>query len=59
VFTRAARGWRQTAELASADTGAGNEFGYSVALSGRTVVAGAGHDASGAGRAYVFNTRPG
>ncbi len=55
LFTGTATGWHQTAELASAsNTVSGNEFGYSVAISGSTVVVGAKDQESGAGRAYLF-----
>ncbi len=55
LFTGTVTGWHQTAELASASsTASGNEFGYSVAVSGSTVVVGAKDQESGAGRAYLF-----
>ena len=55
LFTGTVTGWHQTAELASAsDTVSGDEFGYSVAISGSTVVVGAKDQQSGAGRAYLF-----
>ena len=54
LFTETARGWHETAELASASTAASNEFGYSVAISGDTVAVGAEGQDSGAGRAYLF-----
>jgi hypothetical protein len=54
VFTRAVTGWRQTAELKGADTGAKDNFGESVAVSGSTIVVGAYGHARPAGRAYVF-----
>jgi FG-GAP repeat len=55
LFTRTPEGWRQAAELASgAGTTAGNEFGYSVAVSGDTIAVGARGQDSGAGRAYLF-----
>jgi hypothetical protein len=56
LFTRSATGWRQSAELASdAGTTAGDEFGYSVAVSGDTIAVGARGQDSGAGRAYLFD----
>jgi hypothetical protein len=58
VFTKIARGWKQTAELVGSDTVAGDNFGWSVALSGDTLVVGACGHASGAGRAYVFAKSP-
>jgi hypothetical protein len=54
VFTRTAKGWKQTAELKGSDTAAGNFFGYSVAISGSTFVVGAPAVAKNSGRAYVF-----
>ncbi|MGO9334411.1 MAG: hypothetical protein ACLQCU_10260 [Acidimicrobiales bacterium] len=63
VFTNTAAGWKQAAELKGSDTVGGDYFGYSVAVSGTTVVVGApgvvavpaenGLPAS-PGRAYVF-----
>lgn len=54
VFTRGARGWHESAELAGSGTVSGDGFGVSVALAGGTIVVGAGLVAGGAGRAYVF-----
>ena len=54
VFKEGAGGWHQTAELVSSDTDPGDAFGWSVAVSGGTVVVGAYNHAIGAGRAYVF-----
>ena len=56
VFTRAAVGWKQAAELKGSDTVADDSFGYSVAISGTTVVVGAPMLAgpNRGGRAYVF-----
>jgi hypothetical protein len=73
VFTRSGTTWTQEAYLKASNTGAGDNFGYSVAVSGDTVVVGAqsedssttlingnqsSNTASGAGAAYVF-TRSG
>jgi hypothetical protein len=52
VFTKTATGWKQTAELKGSDTGAHDDFGSSVAISGTTVVVGSG--STNANRAYVF-----
>ncbi|MGA8679070.1 MAG: FG-GAP repeat protein, partial [Acidimicrobiales bacterium] len=53
VFTKTVAGWKQTAELTGSDTIAtGDEFGYSIAISGTTAVVSAPNH--GAGRAYVF-----
>ncbi|HYA45147.1 MAG TPA: FG-GAP repeat protein [Acidimicrobiales bacterium] len=54
VFQERPSGWQQVAELAGSDTAAGDNFGSSVAVSGRTAVVGASGRADGAGRAYVF-----
>jgi hypothetical protein len=68
VFTRSGTTWSQQAYLKASNTGAGDEFGYSVAVSGDTIVAGAIWEASsttgvnstpnesayGSGAAYVF-----
>jgi hypothetical protein len=61
VFQKTASGWKQTAELKGSDTIVGDSFGWSVGISGSTVVVGATGSASGAptwdgsaGRAYVF-----
>jgi hypothetical protein len=54
VFAETATGWKQLAELKGSDTVAGDDFGYSVAISGTTAIVGAPFHAKGAGRAYVF-----
>jgi hypothetical protein len=72
VFTRSGTTWTQQAYLKASNTGAGDSFGFSVAVAGDTVVVGAlGEDSSttgvnstpnenatGSGAAYVF-TRSG
>jgi hypothetical protein len=61
VFTRAAGAWTQQAKLVASDGAAGDQFGFSVALDGDTVVIGAFRDddkGSDSGSAYVF-TRAG
>jgi hypothetical protein len=64
VFTMPAGGWQnatQTAQLTASDGGSGDILGYSVAMAGDTIVAGApGHlNAPGnVGKVYVF-TMPG
>jgi hypothetical protein len=55
VFSGSASGWHQTAELVGSGTIGLDALGYSVALSGSSVVAGAPGHAHGAGRAYVFS----
>jgi len=57
VFVRSGTTWSQQAYLKASNTGAGDEFGCSVAVSGDTVVVGALDEdgsVSGAGAAYVF-----
>ena len=69
VFVRTSGVWVQQAYLKASNTGAGDSFGYSVAISGDTVVVGAYGEASNAtgvngnqgdnsaahaGAAYVF-----
>ena len=63
VFTRSGTSWSQQAKLTADDGAAGDEFGYSVALSGDTAVIGAARDDDdvngvASGSAYVF-TRSG
>jgi hypothetical protein len=62
VFVRNASGaWTQQAQLLASDGAAGDEFGYSVAISGNTIVVGSlrsNAPASNSGAAYVF-TRAG
>ncbi len=65
VFTEPPTGWADTttaAKLIASDGAQGDELGYSVAVDGAAVVAGAPHATvgaqSGAGAAYVF-TEPG
>jgi hypothetical protein len=62
VFTRSGTSWTQQARLTAGDGGAGDHFGYSVALAGDTALVGAYADGVGAavnqGSAYVF-TRSG
>jgi len=58
VFVRSGVTWSQQAKLVAADGSANDSFGYSVAVSGNTVVVGAYIDNVGAnvdqGSAYVF-----
>ena len=49
----------QLAKLVASDSAADDEFGYSVAIDGDTVVVGAWGDGSGSGSAYVFRTTDG
>lgn len=54
VFARSGSGWRQVAELKGRDTVTNDEFGGAVAISGRTIIAGAQYHDNFVGRAYVF-----
>ena len=58
VFVRSGGVWIQQARLTASDAATGDEFGYSVAISGDTVVIGAIYDSHAAGiyagSAYVF-----
>ena len=54
VFTKTAGGWKQVVELKGSDTVADDGFGASVAISGSTILVGAGGHAKSAGRVYVF-----
>jgi hypothetical protein len=54
VYSGTAGHWTQVAELKGADTVSGDFFGYSVAISGTTVIASAPGYAKNAGRVYVF-----
>jgi hypothetical protein len=57
LFSRAATGWHQTAELPSGSSRrSGDQFGYSVAISGSTIAVGAREQETGTGRAYLFET---
>jgi hypothetical protein len=49
----------QTAEVTAASGKAGSEMGYSVAISGTTLIAGAPYVRNQQGVAYVFNEPPG
>lgn len=54
VFTETGTVWHQAAELWGSDTSTGDNFGYSVAISGVTVIVGAPLHAGTNGNAYVF-----
>jgi len=57
VFVKPGSGWAnmtQTAKLTSSDGAAGDLFGFSVTISGDTIVAGAPDDNYDHGSAYVF-----
>jgi hypothetical protein len=59
VFAETKGRWKQTAELKGSDTVARDDFGSSVALSGKTAIIGAPGHARGGGRAYVFSEAKG
>ena len=54
VFVRSRSGWRQQAVLAAGDAAAGDDFGFSVALSGDSALVGAPQKRSSSRAAYVF-----
>jgi hypothetical protein len=56
VFAKSGTSWHQQSELKGSDTAPGDAFGYTVAVSGTTVVVGAPHHHWGGvtGAAYVF-----
>jgi hypothetical protein len=54
IFTRSAGEWSQQAKLTAPDAAPNDYFGYSVAVSGNTVVIGACKDDDLTGSAYVF-----
>ncbi len=58
VFTRAGATWSQQQKLSASDGTGDDEFGWSVGISGDSVVCGAYRDDGGRGSAYVF-TRAG
>jgi hypothetical protein len=55
VFAEEGTGWTEEAELKGSDSVPGDNFGTSVAISGRLAVVGAYGHADNAGRAYVFS----
>jgi len=55
TYSEAKSSWSEPVELAPGETGHESNFGFSVAISGSTVVVGApGENGDPAGRAYVF-----
>jgi hypothetical protein len=54
VFVRSGTIWTQQAELTAADGVSGDDFGYSVAISGSTALIGAPSKSLSRGVAYVF-----
>ena len=63
VFNRVGGSWIETEKLTASDGTAGDHFGWSVAVSGSTIIVGALSDKIGAnffqGSAYVFNRQGG
>ena len=63
VFTRVGDSWTEQAKLTASDGAPGDRFGWSVAISGETIVVGAMWDDVGAnvdqGSAYVFTRTAG
>ena len=58
VFARGSDGWRQSLKLAAPDAASDDHFGYSVAVSGGTVLAGAPQDddnGDDSGSAYLMD----
>lgn len=54
VFRDNGSNWLEEGKLNASDPEAGDQFGYSVAVSGNTIMVGAIGDASDAGAVYVF-----
>ena len=54
VFVHSGTGWSQQAKLTAPDGAAGDQFGYSAAISGTTAVVGAPGKNSLTGAAFVF-----
>jgi hypothetical protein len=59
VFTRSGSTWTEQAKLTASDSEAVDRFGYSVAISGDTIVVGAYGKGSLSGAAYVFTRSAG
>ena len=56
VFAKTGGVWTQATELKGLDTVASDDFGYTVAISNATAIAGAPGFSKAAGRAYVFTS---
>jgi len=54
VYVRTDSSWTEQQELTASDGASGDQFGYAVAISGNTVLVGAGNKASGQGYVYAF-----
>jgi hypothetical protein len=62
IFTRSGASWTQQSKLTADDAGAGQTFGFAVALQGESIVVGAngfGNSSGFAGAAYVFQRNGG
>ncbi|MBI3459502.1 hypothetical protein HY009_01005, partial [Candidatus Acetothermia bacterium] len=57
VFVRNGSSWTQRAKLTAKDAASGDQFGYSVAISGDTILVGAYEANGGPGAAYLFAVR--
>ncbi|MEN8131781.1 MAG: FG-GAP repeat protein [Pseudomonadota bacterium] len=58
VFTRIGTSWSEQVKLNASDGASGDAFGYSIAISGETVVVGAANDddnGTASGSAYVYS----
>ena len=55
----AAYNYLEVAELTASDAASGDQFGFSVAIDGYTIVVGASDDNDEKGSAYVFHTTDG
>jgi len=54
VYVRNGSSWTQQQELTASDGASGDQFGYTVAISGNTVLVGAANKANGQGYVYAF-----
>jgi hypothetical protein len=54
IFTKVGKTWMPAGELTASDAATGDEFGWSVSISGTTVAVGAPGHYFGIGSAYVF-----
>jgi hypothetical protein len=55
VYVQAGTSWSLQQELTASNGASGDQFGYAVAISGNTILVGAGGRSSGQGAAYVFS----
>lgn len=54
VFARSKGSWKEEAKLTASDGAKGDEFGFSVAISGNFAIVGANSHDKGTGAAYIF-----